>query len=114
MRIRPTARITTSIGAGGRNSVASPTGSNWTRRPNAPIVGTHHGYFADPEVRELLRSTKPDIVFAGMGFPRQERWLEENLGPLKIPVGVGGPGSKWNGAPIGVADGAPIPAASRG
>ncbi len=43
------------------------------------IVGTHHGYFEDfSEEEEMvvnkILKAKPDIVFVGLGRPRQEAW----------------------------------------
>lgn len=64
--------------------------------PGAQIVGTHHGYFSaeqEPAVIAQIRAAKPDILFAGMGVPRQEKWLANNLHRLQVPVSIGVGGS---------------------
>lgn len=67
------------------------------------IVGYHHGYFKgahlgmnDHEeelaVIEKINSLKPDIIFLGMGYPKQELWIDHNKDRLnsKIIIGNGG------------------------
>lgn len=59
------------------------------------VVGTHHGYFADDESREivdLIRNAQPDILLVGLGAPRQDQWIAQYLDELKVPIciGVGG------------------------
>lgn len=44
------------------------------------IAGTHHGYFSDGDdaaIVEQIKRTKPDVLFAGLGSPRQEFWLSK-------------------------------------
>jgi len=49
-----------------------------TRYPDLRIVGTHHGYFNmdDDSVVSEINAAHPDIVWVGMGEPRQARWAE--------------------------------------
>jgi N-acetylglucosaminyldiphosphoundecaprenol N-acetyl-beta-D-mannosaminyltransferase len=61
--------------------------------PKINILGTHHGFFSQTEISSILKNQKPDILFAGLGAPRQEFWLEENLHAFGIPVGIGVGGS---------------------
>jgi N-acetylglucosaminyldiphosphoundecaprenol N-acetyl-beta-D-mannosaminyltransferase len=56
-------------------------------------IETAHGYFdaarGSPDNRRLLgriREYRPHILFAGMGMPRQERWIAENLADLECDV----------------------------
>ncbi len=71
--------------------------------PALPIVGTHHGFFhTAPEnkaVLEKIRKSRPQILLAGLGVPRQEKWLAANLGTLEIPlgIGIGGSFNVWAG-----------------
>jgi N-acetylglucosaminyldiphosphoundecaprenol N-acetyl-beta-D-mannosaminyltransferase len=65
------------------------------RYPKLHVVGTHHGYFGSEDENDLIakiNETKPDLLFVGMGVPRQESWLIQNRGKLEVPVlmGVGG------------------------
>ena len=42
------------------------------------IVGTHHGYFdlGDESVIATINAARPDILWVGMGDPRQVLWTE--------------------------------------
>jgi N-acetylglucosaminyldiphosphoundecaprenol N-acetyl-beta-D-mannosaminyltransferase len=52
-------------------------------------IATHHGYF-DPtpgchenrSVVDQIRQQKPHLLLVGMGMPRQERWILDNLDDL--------------------------------
>lgn len=62
--------------------------------PNLKITGTHHGYFEQDYNRHLIEkinSTLPDILLVGMGTPKQEKWINENIDKLnaKVVWGVG-------------------------
>lgn len=59
------------------------------------IVGTHHGYFNDEEgniIIEQINNLKPDLLLVGLGSPRQEKWIYNNLDKInaKVFIGVGG------------------------
>ena len=59
------------------------------------MAGTGHGYFGAaelPAVLQRIRDADPDVLLVGMGFPRQEQFIDEHrrqLGRL-VAVGVGG------------------------
>ncbi|OGC03967.1 hypothetical protein A2276_05050 [candidate division WOR-1 bacterium RIFOXYA12_FULL_43_27] len=56
-------------------------------------AGYHHGYFKeDQAVISEIKKVRPDILFAGLGGGRQEKWLAKYLKELNVPVcmGVGG------------------------
>jgi len=63
--------------------------------PGLRLVGYHHGYFGDdeaPRIIESIRNVGPDLLFSGMGVPRDQKLLyrwRERLGPLTA-MGVGG------------------------
>lgn len=62
--------------------------------PDIKIVGTHHGYFSENDNWRLIdkiNSVQPDIIFVGMGTPKQEKWINENIDKLnaKVVWGVG-------------------------
>jgi N-acetylglucosaminyldiphosphoundecaprenol N-acetyl-beta-D-mannosaminyltransferase len=66
------------------------------------VAGYHHGYFADSEeqrIIETITGLKPDILLVALGAPRQELWLDRNMGHLGVPlaVGVGGSFDVWAG-----------------
>jgi N-acetylglucosaminyldiphosphoundecaprenol N-acetyl-beta-D-mannosaminyltransferase len=59
------------------------------------IVGTHNGFFCsadEPEIIKNIIASKPDILLVALGVPKQEKWLQQNLAILNIPlsIGVGG------------------------
>jgi N-acetylglucosaminyldiphosphoundecaprenol N-acetyl-beta-D-mannosaminyltransferase len=38
----------------------------------------------------MIRAAGPvDLILVAYGAPAQERWMDRNLGPLGIPVGIG-------------------------
>jgi N-acetylglucosaminyldiphosphoundecaprenol N-acetyl-beta-D-mannosaminyltransferase len=45
------------------------------------------------EVRDLIRTAKPDLLFVGFGAPKQEYWMHDNRDLLGVPVSVGIGGS---------------------
>ncbi|MGC8902064.1 MAG: WecB/TagA/CpsF family glycosyltransferase [Fervidobacterium sp.] len=55
------------------------------------IVGYHHGYFEDQTPAKEITKLKPDLLFVGMGAPRQELWIFQHIDlPFKLAMGVGG------------------------
>lgn len=97
---------------GGKPGVAQEAGLKLIEQfPGLNIVGTHDGYFdkdIEPACRssdehrsegrvikviKVIKDTKPDILFAGLGAGRQEKWLAKYLKELNVPVCVGVGGS---------------------
>jgi N-acetylglucosaminyldiphosphoundecaprenol N-acetyl-beta-D-mannosaminyltransferase len=74
---------------GGNPGAAEQAGRELARRyPGLRVVGTHcppFGFEKDEAqmraIRDALAAARPDIVFVGLGFPKQER-LIETLAPL--------------------------------
>lgn len=63
--------------------------------PGCNIVGTRHGYFpaeSDEIVAREVAEAKPDILFVGMGMPRQECFIRASQDVIgaKVAMGVGG------------------------
>jgi N-acetylglucosaminyldiphosphoundecaprenol N-acetyl-beta-D-mannosaminyltransferase len=56
--------------------------------PNIAIVGCHHGYFdnTDSRVRRQITAARPDILIVGMGVPKEQLWVSQNIEYLQIPV----------------------------
>ncbi len=70
--------------------------------PSLNIVGTHSGYHSPEEeaqLRQTLAELQPQVIFVGLGVPRQELWIAENrhLCPQAIWIGVGGSFDIWSG-----------------
>lgn len=56
-------------------------------------VHCHDGYFNDDmKVINKINEVKPNIIFVGMGSPKQELWIRDNINKLNtnILIGVGG------------------------
>jgi N-acetylglucosaminyldiphosphoundecaprenol N-acetyl-beta-D-mannosaminyltransferase len=57
------------------------------RFPGIRVAGTHHGYFEDDEstaIVDLVNEARPDILLVGLGNPRQEIWVAENMSRLTV------------------------------
>jgi N-acetylglucosaminyldiphosphoundecaprenol N-acetyl-beta-D-mannosaminyltransferase len=66
-----------------------------TRFPGIQIAGWNAPPFRELSAEEhqadleKIRAAAPDIVWVGLGSPRQERWMNENLQALNGPVLIG-------------------------
>ncbi|SHH16730.1 WecB/TagA/CpsF family glycosyltransferase [Thermosipho atlanticus] len=62
------------------------------KKQGVNVVGFHHGYFREEKIpNEEIEKLKPDLLFVGMGVPKQEKWIYENFNlPFKLAMGVGG------------------------
>ncbi len=81
---------------GGVDGVAAEAGRALQQRhPGLQIAGAEHGYFADSDassIAQRIHSSGARLALVGLGFPRQEYFIHENLpyvGPA-VCVGVGG------------------------
>jgi N-acetylglucosaminyldiphosphoundecaprenol N-acetyl-beta-D-mannosaminyltransferase len=88
---------------GGAPGVATKTAEIWQQKlPNLNIAGTHSGYHSEEEEQQLLQALtqlQPQVIFVGLGVPRQELWISQHryLCPQSIWVGVGGSFDIWSG-----------------
>ncbi|HXX38018.1 MAG TPA: WecB/TagA/CpsF family glycosyltransferase [bacterium] len=88
---------------GGRPGIAAGAAARlgeWY--PGVQLVGTRDGYFAEDEEHQVLRAIRdaaPTLLLAGLGAPRQERWLWRYLDELRVPIamGIGGALDVWTG-----------------
>ena len=82
---------------GGAQGVALKAASVLQARyPGLRISGTRDGYFRDANAQEVaaeVRASGARIIFAGLGFPRQEEWLAAYLPQTGCGVGIGVGGS---------------------
>lgn len=60
------------------------------------IVGMYcppYGFESQPEELEIInshiRDASPDILFVGLGAPKQEKWIYANYQQLKVPISLG-------------------------
>lgn len=86
---------------GARESVVAQAVENLLRRyPGLCIAGFHHGYFEDDAaVLADIAASCPQVLFVGMGVPRQEMWIarHRDVLPAQIFMGVGGSFDVWAG-----------------
>lgn len=66
------------------------------RHPNLTIVGTYcppYGFESQPKELDLINSqikaVSPDILFVGLGAPKQEKWIAANYLDLGVPISIG-------------------------
>jgi N-acetylglucosaminyldiphosphoundecaprenol N-acetyl-beta-D-mannosaminyltransferase len=63
--------------------------------PNLKVVGTYSPPFRPPtkeedaEVVEMINRADPDVLWVGLGCPKQERWMYDHRKCLRAPVMVG-------------------------
>ncbi len=68
-----------------------------SRFPGLRVAGTYSPPFRpltpeeDQEIVDRINAARPDIVWVGIGAPKQERWMAEHVGRLCAPalIGVG-------------------------
>ncbi len=63
--------------------------------PGVVVAGCRNGYFEpedEPNIVELIRASRPDILLAAMSSPKKEVFLDRWFGRLDVPIchGVGG------------------------
>ncbi|OUL22564.1 WecB/TagA/CpsF family glycosyltransferase [Nostoc sp. 106C] len=66
------------------------------RHPNLSIVGTYcppYGFEYQPEelesINSKIKAASPDILFVGLGAPKQEKWIANNYLELQVPISIG-------------------------
>lgn len=83
---------------GGKDGVAQQMAERLTARyPELIVCGTYSPPFKalspeeDQAIVDRINATQPDIVWVGLGLPKQETWIQEHLGRVNAPwmIGVG-------------------------
>lgn len=88
---------------GGKPEIVAAAAENWrVRSPQLNLAIVQHGYAQDAELQSFLdqlSEVQPDVVFVGLGVPRQEFWIAQHrhLCPHAVWVGVGGSYDIWSG-----------------
>ena len=63
--------------------------------PGLKVVGTHSPPFRpltaeeDESEIEVINQAEPDVLWVGLGTPKQERWIADHRSRLNVPVVVG-------------------------
>jgi N-acetylglucosaminyldiphosphoundecaprenol N-acetyl-beta-D-mannosaminyltransferase len=82
---------------GGRSGAADKAADILTERhPELNIVGTYSPPFGfensfdeRDRINTLIQDAAPDILFVGLGAPKQEKWIAEHYEALGVPVSIG-------------------------
>jgi N-acetylglucosaminyldiphosphoundecaprenol N-acetyl-beta-D-mannosaminyltransferase len=81
---------------GGEPGVAERLAESLKNRfPGLNVVGTCSPPFRtlsadeDAEMVEMINRAAPDVLWLGLGAPKQERWMHEHKDRLRVPVLVG-------------------------
>ncbi len=88
---------------GGKPEVVGKAADYWRQRsPQLDLAIVQHGYAKDVELDDFinqLQAIQPNLIFVGLGVPRQEFWIAEHrhLCPNAVWIGVGGSYDIWSG-----------------
>lgn len=91
---------------GGAEGVAQKAAQRLTERYDGlRVCGSYWGYFEktgedDRRVCNIIRATRPDILFVCFGFPMQEEWIARHidcLDDIRVIAGLGGSLDVWSG-----------------
>lgn len=83
---------------GGKEGVAEQMAARLTAKyPELIVCGTYSPPFKalsvdeDQSIVDRINATQPDIVWVGLGLPKQETWIQEHVGRVNAPwmIGVG-------------------------
>ncbi len=81
---------------GGAEGVPDQLAANLQRRfPGLIITATYSPPFRaltpeeDEQIVNMINDANPDIVWVGLGSPKQERWMAAHIGRIKAPVLIG-------------------------
>ena len=78
---------------GGKEGIAEKAKEELINQyPKINIVGTSNGYGKEEDVLKNIKETNPDIVFVGLGSPKQEEFIINHINELEsvklfMPVG---------------------------
>jgi N-acetylglucosaminyldiphosphoundecaprenol N-acetyl-beta-D-mannosaminyltransferase len=81
---------------GAKPQTLSKMQENLLRRfPRLRISGVYSPPFSplseeeDAQIIEMINSASPDILFIGLGAPKQEKWMADYCQKIKVPVTIG-------------------------
>ncbi|HVT82285.1 MAG TPA: WecB/TagA/CpsF family glycosyltransferase [Phycisphaerae bacterium] len=81
---------------GGADGIAARMADNLKQLyPGLAVAGTHSPPFRaltsdeDLEIISMINSTKPDVVWVGLGAPKQEKWMLDHLGKIDAAAMIG-------------------------
>jgi N-acetylglucosaminyldiphosphoundecaprenol N-acetyl-beta-D-mannosaminyltransferase len=81
---------------GGAQGVAKRLAERFSRvYPGLQVAGTYCPPFRpisdkeDEQIVGMINGTKPDIVWVGLGAPKQEKWMADHLGKIRATAMIG-------------------------
>ncbi len=77
---------------GAAPGVAEIAAENSQKKYNAKIAGTRNGFFSvedEPKIISDINNSGAEILLVGLGVPKQEKWIFNNLSKLNVPVSIG-------------------------
>lgn len=81
---------------GGEPGVAKELGESLKRRfPGMQVAGAFSPPFRslpkeeEMEILSMISTAAPDVLWVGLGTPKQERWMHEHRDKLNVPIVVG-------------------------
>lgn len=82
---------------GGRPGAAEQASAILQERyPGLKIIGTYcppYGFESDSlelsQINTAIKTAAPDILFVGLGAPKQEKWIYANYKQLNVPISIG-------------------------
>lgn len=81
---------------GGADGIAGRLAENLARRfPGLAVAGFGAPPFAevseeeDMRIIETINAARPDIVWVGLGAPKQEKWMARRVGRIEAPAMIG-------------------------
>ncbi len=88
---------------GGKPEIVAAAAERWqARSPQLNLAIVQHGYAKEAALTQFLaqlEQVQPDLIFVGLGVPRQEFWIADHrhLCPHAVWIGVGGSYDIWSG-----------------
>lgn len=55
----------------------------------APPMGFFNDYDENQRIERMIREAQPDILFVGLGAPKQEKWIHRHMHKINVPVSIG-------------------------
>ncbi|MDO4541360.1 MAG: WecB/TagA/CpsF family glycosyltransferase [Bacillota bacterium] len=80
---------------GAKEEILEAAVKNMETKYGAYIAGWHHGYFSLEESSDIaakIKETGANILLVAMGFPRQDKWIEDHgkACGVNVAMGIGG------------------------
>ncbi|MFH1440646.1 MAG: WecB/TagA/CpsF family glycosyltransferase [Candidatus Omnitrophota bacterium] len=55
----------------------------------SPLYGFEKNEFENNKIIQMIKQAQPDILFVGLGAPKQEKWIFNNKEKYQVPVSIG-------------------------